>query len=59
MAEHGGYYEKGFSPKSEIPGIEYKGEAKGGYLEGHNSSPSFKKVEYEAEGAGSSGPAAK
>ena len=54
-----GYYEKGFKTKSEIEGLEYKGEAKTGYLEGNNASPSFKKYDYEAEGAGSSGPAAK
>lgn len=54
-----GYYEKGFTAKSEIEGLEYKGEAKPGWLEGHNASPSFKKVEYEADGEGSKGPAAK
>ena len=57
MAEK--YYEKGFTPRVPIEGIEYKGEEKPGYLEGSNSSPSFKKVPFEAEGGGSSGPAAR
>ena len=57
MAEN--YYEKGFKPRVPVDGIEYKGEEKPGYLEDHNTSPDFKKVPFEAEGAGSSGPAAR
>ena len=49
------YYEKGFKAKVTIPEagqgeIAYQGEAKPGYLEDHNSSPKFKKIDFEADG---------
>ena len=58
------YYEKGFKAKVTIPEagqgeIAYQGEAKPGYLEDHNSSPKFKKIDFEADGPGSKGPAAR
>jgi len=55
----GGYYEKGFSPQSEVEGLEYKGEGAPGYLEGHNASAKAKKYDYEADGPGKAGPAAR
>lgn len=54
------FYEKGFTAKAAVPEMEpLMGGEKPGYLEGHNSSPSFKKYDYEADGAGSTGPAAR
>lgn len=55
----GQYYEHGFKAKAAIPDVSYYSEEEPGYLEGHNASPSFKKVPYEAEGVGSKGPAAR
>lgn len=55
------FYEKGFEPNTEIKGMESdgpQGSGKPGYIIG-NESPKFKKYQYEAEGEGSKGPAAK
>lgn len=59
------FYEKGFTAKAPIPGFKEGGDSPQGvdkapgYLEDSNSSPSFKKYNYEAEGGGSKGPAAR
>jgi len=59
MAKHGGYYEKGFQSRTEVEGLAYMGEAKTGYLDEHNASAKAKKYDFEADGEGSKGPAAK
>ena len=65
MAGDSSFYEKGFKAKEPIPNFKEGGDSPQGvdkapgYLEGHNSSPRGKKYNYEAEGGGSKGPAAR
>ena len=65
MAGDSSYYEHGFQAKEPIPDFKEGGDSPQGvdhsvaYLEGNDSSPTFSKYTYEADGEGSKGPAAK